>query len=178
MSIWDVVAGLAVVWTVAVTVQTARRCFQVTDISLGRQLLSSLLSFAGFAGYVVLLDLEAKLPILLAAFVIGAGIGYVISLLAGYELDFGFAMIPGSGWFLIPWGITSAAAVAGALAESDGLIALAMIGTSASCGAGLGQLAFSLGAAGAADTEMAQMETASPGINRQALSAALQDTIT
>jgi hypothetical protein len=143
MSIEETVAAVLLVWLGVTLVQGAANCFRAQIVDLDGQLLGLALSAAGFVAYTVLLGVEVKPPAIGAVLVAGVAAGYFVTTMSGFEDVAGFTVARGSGWFLLTWGIASAGAIAGAVADSPALLAVSLLGAAASTGAALGQFASS-----------------------------------
>jgi hypothetical protein len=137
------IAAVATVWLVLTLGMAAWRCFKPQLIDLDGQLIAIALAAGGFVIYIFLLDIQVKAGALPAFFVFGALIGFAVSFLAGYQNIYGLAVFRGSGWFLIPWGISAIWGFLGALEGDADSIAIGVSYSVLALGIGTGQFLYS-----------------------------------
>jgi hypothetical protein len=141
-TLWRAVSGALVVWLVLAFAQAGVRSMQPRVVDSGGQLLSTVIGAVGFGAFVAVLGLDVRLQLLALAFAIGSAAGAGLSALGGHQEIEGRFMVRGSGWSLVPWVASVAGATAGIVVRSPDMIALGLLGSAASIGAGLGQFLY------------------------------------
>ncbi len=137
------IAAVATVWLALTLGLAAWRCFKPQLIDLDGQLIAIAMAAGGLVIYIFLLDIQVKPDALPAFFAFGALIGFAVSFLAGYQNIYGLAVFRGSGWFLIPWGISAIWGFLGALEGDADSIAIGVAYSVLALGIGTGQLLYS-----------------------------------
>jgi hypothetical protein len=145
---WKVLTVVLLIWTVTTLLQAAYRGLRPREFRPSAEAVGVGCAIAGVLAASLFFGLAVRPVPALAAAGAGLVLGYLSSRFAGFEDDYGDIVLPGSAWFLVPWGVSAGVTMFGAVGAQGLPLALGLVGFYASSAAGVGQFAFGLEALG------------------------------